>query len=168
MHLEGKAVGELFTLGKGLGDLRIEADGFVAGPGELTDRDFPFVERFVAKVTVGGEEVFPGAVEVITLGIELLLHVHEFAVGQEVAESPEKGKSALVDDRMGAAFDEGEVSKRFFGQELLVAETDEPFADLPGGEAEVGGTELLVEARVTHAGVDENTLAGEDGEDVGV
>lgn len=38
MHLEGKAVGELFTLGKGFGDL----------------------------------------------GVELLLHVHEFAVGQEV------------------------------------------------------------------------------------
>ncbi len=34
MHLEGKAGGELFTLGEGLGDLRIEAGGFVAGPGK--------------------------------------------------------------------------------------------------------------------------------------
>ena len=55
---------------------------------------------------------------------------------------------------------EGEVGKRFFGEELLVAETDEPLADLPGGEAEIGGTELLVDVGVTHAGADEDTFAG--------
>jgi hypothetical protein len=67
---------------------------------------------------------------------------------------------------MGAAFDEGEFGERFLGQELLVAEADEPFADLFGRKAEVGGGELLVEARVTHAGIDEDAFPGEDGEEV--
>jgi len=67
---------------------------------------------------------------------------------------------------MGAAFDEGEFGEGFFGQELLVSETDEPFADLFGGKTEVGGRQLLVKARVTHAGIDENAFPGEDGEEV--
>jgi hypothetical protein len=132
----------------------------------VADRDFPFVEGFAAEVSIGGEEGFLGPVEVAALGIELLLHVDELAVGQEVAESPEEGEGALVDDGMGAAFDEGEFGERFLGQEFLVAEADEPFADLFGRKAEIGGSELLVEARVTHAGIDEDAFPGEDGEEV--
>jgi hypothetical protein len=71
-------------------------------------------------------------VEVIALGIELLLHIDEFAVGEEVTESPEEGEGSLIDDRMGADFDEGEVGESFFGEKLFVAETDEPLADLIG------------------------------------
>jgi hypothetical protein len=143
MHLEGEAVGELFPGGEGFGDLRVEAGGFVAGSGDVADRDFPFVEGFAAQVAVGGEEGLLGPVEVAALGIELLLHIDEFAVGQEVAESPEEGEGALVDDGMGAAFDEGEFGEGFLGQELLVAEADEPFADLVGRQAEVGGSSFL-------------------------
>ncbi len=112
----------------------------------MADRDFPFGEGFAAQVAVGGEEGLLGPVEVAALGVELLLHLDEFAVGQEVAESPEEGEGALVDDGMGAAFDEGEFGEGFLGQEFFVAEADEPLADLFGRKAEVGGDELFVEA----------------------
>ena len=81
----------------------VKAGRFVAGGGEMPDREFPFVEGLAAKIPVGGEEAFLGAVEVAALGVELLLHVDKFAVGQEVAEAPEEGEGALVDDGMGAA-----------------------------------------------------------------
>src|SRR5690606_7291972 len=56
--------------------------------------------------------------------------------------------------------DEGEFGEGLLWQELLVAETDKPFADLVGSKAEVGGSEFFVEAGVTHAGADEDAFPG--------
>jgi hypothetical protein len=67
---------------------------------------------------------------------------------------------------VGPGFDEGEVGERFFGKELLVTETEKPLVDPIGFETEVSSMEFLVEARVTHAGIDENAFPGEDGEEV--
>ena len=120
--------------------------------------------RISPSVTV--EEAVASLVEVPALGIELLLHIDEFGVGQEVTDAPEERKGALFDEGMGAALDESEIGEGFLGEKPLVAETHETLADLVRIETEVGGAELLVEARVTHAGVDEDTLAGEDGQEV--
>jgi hypothetical protein len=85
-----------------------------------------------------------------------------------VTDAAEEREGALFDEGMGAALDEGELGEGLLGEKALVAEAHEPLADLVRFESEIGGTELLVEAGVTHAGVDEDTFAGEDGEEVGV
>ena len=116
---------------------------------------------------VVGKELVPRVRKTYVLRVQLFLHIHQFAVGQEVADAPEEREGVLVDHGMGSGFDKSQIGEGFFGKELLVAETHEPVTDLVGVQTEIAGVQFLVETRVAHARIHEDAFAGEDIEDVG-
>jgi hypothetical protein len=129
---------------------------------ELRGRRLPFLHRALAVPGVVGDELFLGPPE---LGLELpqlIGRVRQPGIGKEVTESVEKRKRVAFDERMGAAFDQGEAGGGFPGEEPLVAEADQPVGHHIGFEPDVFGPEFLAAAPVAHADVDEHALTGED------
>ncbi|MCB1066104.1 MAG: hypothetical protein KDN20_24695, partial [Verrucomicrobiae bacterium] len=166
MHVKGESAFELFLGRERPFDLGEQPFGFVVGFRNLPGRFTPFGEGMGSQVAIAVQEPFGGLPKTDVLSIQSFLHIDQFGIGQEVADTTEEREGSFFDDGMGSTLDQGEFGEGFLREESLVAEAHESFADLFGFESEIGGAELLVEARVSHAGVDEDTLAREHRKEV--
>ena len=110
------------------------------------------IHRPVAQWTVAGDEIERRVAELVAQLVEPLGERGQPGIGHEAGDAPEEGERRVLHQRVRAGFDEGEGGQGLARHEPLVAELDEPFADLRGIEAEVFGIEPLAPAPVTDAG----------------
>ena len=133
----------------------------------MPDGGFPFIEGAATEFAIVAEEPLLRGSEVHFLSVELLLHINEFSIGEEVTDPAEEREGVLINKGMSPGLDQSQLSQCLLGKQFLVAEAHESIADLIGSEPEVPGVEFLVEAGIADARIHEYAFAGEDIEDVG-
>gem|GEM_PF-2132156 len=119
----------------------------------------PLADGGSAQHRVLGEEGVKFGEELGLQACELFVDIGQLRVGEEAGDTVEEGEARGFDQRVGAAFEQGEALEAVLGQQLLVAEADEPVAELGGIQTEVFGAEFLGRPPVADGGMDEHAGA---------